>query len=203
MDCPVRRSCSESEKSDNDAVYADEHDNTVQQVSLCHNRLTPTAVNACGEGCAQLDDFNWFLPADDWAGDPLTLESEMEESDNEYFEPDSTQLQMDTRAQQLLGPPVVAQTRPMQGYYQASPRRSCRGRDVLTEDGAEAVDTEQVEVLRLKLTLAKIRDRNGYMISGQSDTPICSYLQIGLYLDWALSHSGHSWLDGRHSATPR
>ena len=27
-------------------------------------------------------------------------------------------------------------------------------------------------------------------------------VQTGLYLDWALSHSGHSRLDGGHSATP-
>ena len=83
-----------------------------------------------------MDDFNWFLPADDWAGDLPTPESEMEESDNEseaeYNEPDSTQLQMDTQAQLLLGPPLVAQTRPMEVYYPALPRRSRRGRDVLT-----------------------------------------------------------------------
>ena len=28
-----------------------------------------TADDSCGEGCAQLDDFNWFLPADERAGD--------------------------------------------------------------------------------------------------------------------------------------
>ena len=50
---------------------------------------------------------------------------------------------MDTRAQPLLGPPVVAQTRPVEGCNPASPRRSRRGRDVLS-GGAEAVDTEQV-----------------------------------------------------------
>ena len=67
-----------------------------------------------------MDDFNWFLPADDWAGDLLTPVSEIEESDNEseaeYIEPNSPQLQMDTRAEPLLGTPVVAQTRPMEGY---------------------------------------------------------------------------------------
>ena len=64
-------------------VYAEEHDHTVQPISLRHNKLTPTAVDSCGEGCAQLDDFNWFLPADEWAGDLPTPESEIEESDNE------------------------------------------------------------------------------------------------------------------------
>ena len=47
-------------------------------------------------------------------------------------------------AQQLLCPPVVAQTRPMEGCDPALPRRWRRGRDVLTEDGAVAVDTERV-----------------------------------------------------------
>ena len=51
---------------------------------------------------------------------------------------------MKTTAEQLLCPPVVAQTRPMEGCNPASPRRLRRGRDVLTEDGAVAVDTRQV-----------------------------------------------------------
>ena len=129
-------------------LYADEHDDTVQQVSLRHKRVTPTGVDSCGEGCAQLDDFNWFLPADGWAGDLPAPESEIEESDSESevedIEPDSTQLQTNTRTQQLLCPPVVAQTRPMEGCNPALPRRLRRGRDVLMEDGAGAVDTERV-----------------------------------------------------------
>ena len=83
-----------------------------------------TADDSCGEGCAQLDDFNWFLPADERAGDLLAPESEMEVSDSEseveYIEPDSTPLQMKTTAKQLLCPPVVAQTRPMEGCNPAS-----------------------------------------------------------------------------------
>ena len=47
-------------------------------------------------------------------------------------------------ARQLLCPPVVAQTRPMEGCDPVLPWRWRRGRDVLTEDGAVAVDTEQV-----------------------------------------------------------
>ena len=139
----VRHPYSDSEESDNEVLYAYEHDDAVQHVSLCHNRLTPTGVDSCDEGCAQLDDFNWFVPADVRAGDLPAPESEIEESDSEA-EPDLTQLQTDTWAQQLLGPPVVAQTRPMEGCSPALPRRSRRGRDVLTEDGAGAVDTERV-----------------------------------------------------------
>ena len=61
-----------------------------------------------------------------------------------YIEPDSAPLQIKTMAVELLGPPVVTQTRPMEGYDPASPQRLRRGRDVLTEDGAVAVDTRQV-----------------------------------------------------------
>ena len=104
--CAVVRPYSDSEESDNEVLYADEHDDAVQQVSLRHNRLTPTTVDSCGEGCAQLDDFNCFFPADVWARDLPTPESEIEESDSEseanYIEPDSTQVQTDTRAQQVL-----------------------------------------------------------------------------------------------------
>ena len=107
-----------------------------------------TADDSCGEGCAQLDDFNWFLPADDRAGELPAPESEVDVSDSEseveYIEPDSAPLQIKTTAVELLCSPVVTQTRPMEGYDPASPRRLRRGRDVLTEDGAVAVDTRQV-----------------------------------------------------------
>ena len=144
----VRRPYSDSEESDNDVLYAEEHDSTVQQVSLRNDWLTQTANDSCGEGCAQLDDFKWFLPADERAGDLTAPESEIEVSDSEseveYIEPDSTPLQTETPAQQLLCPPVVAQTRPMEGCNPALPWRLRRGRDVLTEDGAVVVDTRQV-----------------------------------------------------------
>ena len=82
--------------------------------------------------------FYWLLPADGRAGDLPAPESEMEASDSEseveYIEPDSTPLQM------KLCPPMVAQTRPMEGCNPASPRRLRLGCDVLTEDGAVAVD---------------------------------------------------------------
>ena len=60
----VRRPYSDSEESVNDVWYAEEHDTTVQQVSRQKGRLTQMANNSCGEGCAQLDDFKWFLPAE-------------------------------------------------------------------------------------------------------------------------------------------
>ena len=65
------------------------------------------------------------------------------ESEVEYIVPDSTPVQTETTAQQLLCPPVVAQTRPMEGCHTALPV-IVSGRDVLMEDGAVAVDTRQV-----------------------------------------------------------
>ena len=47
-------------------------------------------------------------------------------SEVEYIEPDSTPVQTETTAQQLLCPPVVAQTRPMEGCHTALPRQLCR-----------------------------------------------------------------------------
>ena len=121
----VRRPYSDSDESDNNVLYAEEHDSTVQQVSLRNDWLTQTADDSCGEGCAQLDDFNWFVPADKWAGDLPAPVSEIEvsnsESEVEYIEPDSTPLQMKTMAKQLLCPLVVARTRPMEGCNPASP----------------------------------------------------------------------------------
>ena len=74
---------SDSDESDNDVLYTDDHDSTVQQVSVRNNWLTPTAVDSCGERCAQLDDFNWFLLADERTGVLPAPESEIEVSDSE------------------------------------------------------------------------------------------------------------------------
>ena len=65
IESAVRHPYSESEESDNDVLYAEEHDSTVQQVGRRNDWLTRTANDSCGEGCAQLDDFKWFLPADE------------------------------------------------------------------------------------------------------------------------------------------
>ena len=79
----VRRPYSDSEESDNDVLYAEEHDSTVQQVGRQKDWLTQMTNDSCGEGCAQLDDFKWFLPADERAGELIVPESEIEMSDSE------------------------------------------------------------------------------------------------------------------------
>ena len=97
------------------------------------------------EGCAQLEDFNWFLPADDRVGDLPVPESQVDLSDSESdvddVEPDLVPVQMTTIAVESLCPPVVGQMRPKEGCDPASPRHLRRGRDVLREDSMMAVDT--------------------------------------------------------------
>ena len=109
-----------------------------------------TADDSCGEGYAQLDDFNWFLPADDRVGDLPAPQSQVDVSDSESevddVEQDSAPMQITTTAVELLCPPVVTQMRPKEDCDPASPRRLRRGRDVLTEDGTVAVDTRQVSI---------------------------------------------------------
>ena len=85
------------------------------------------------------------------------------ESEVEYIEPDSTPLQMKTTAKQLLCPPVVAQTRPMEGCNPASPRWLRRGRDVLMKDGAVAVDTRQVSAVSDTVVYREIHRKSEYI----------------------------------------
>ena len=105
--------------------------------------LGQPTVDLCGEGCAQLDDFKWFLPTDEWAGDLSAPDSEIETSDSEsgvdFIEPVSTPVQAEITNQHLLCPLVVDQTRPMEGCHTKVPRRLRRGRDVWTADDPVAV----------------------------------------------------------------
>ena len=71
--CVVRHPYSDSEESDNDVWNAEVDESALGQ---------PT-VDLCGEGCAQLDDFKWFLPTDERAGDLSAPDSEIEISDSE------------------------------------------------------------------------------------------------------------------------
>ena len=116
-----RLPCSDSDDSDYDVLYAEGHDGEVRQINLRNAWSVDswTADDSCGEGCAQLDDFNWFLPADDRVGDLPAPESQVDLSDSESdvddVEPDPVPVQMTTTAVESLCPPVVAQTRPKEG----------------------------------------------------------------------------------------
>ena len=99
-----------------------------------------SADDSCGEGCAQLDNCTWILEVDDRVGDRPApdLQADLSDSESDIYDdaPDTT------------CPPVVAQTRPKEGCDPASPRRLCRGRDVLMEDSMVPVDTGRVSIAR-------------------------------------------------------
>ena len=61
------------------------HDREVRQINLQNEWSVDswTADDSCGVGCAQLDNFNWFLPADEWVGDLPAPESQVDLSDSE------------------------------------------------------------------------------------------------------------------------
>ena len=63
-------------------------------------------------------------------------------------------------ARQLLCPPVVAQTRPMEGCDPAVPRRLRRGRGVRTADDAVAVDARQVSTASDTVVSRKIHRKS-------------------------------------------
>ena len=86
------------------------HDGEVRQVNLRNEWSVDswTAGDSCAEGCAQLDDFNWFLPADDRVGDLPAPESQVDLSDSESdvddVEPDSALMQIRMTAVESLCP---------------------------------------------------------------------------------------------------
>ena len=104
------------------------------------------------------------MPTDERAGYLSAPESEIDTSDSEsgvdFIDPDSTPLQTESTAQQLLCPPVVVQTRPMESYHTAVPRRLRRGRDVQTADDAVAVDIRQVSAASDTVVSRKIHRKS-------------------------------------------
>ena len=147
-----RLPCSDS---DGDVLCAEGHDEEVRQINLRNEWSVDswTADDSCGEGCAQLDDFNWFLLANDRVGDLPALKSQVDLSDSgsdvDDVEPDLAPVRITTMAVESLCPPVIARdlkTRPKEGCDTTSPRRLRRGRDVLREDSMMAVDTRRISI---------------------------------------------------------
>ena len=140
----------DSEESDDDVIYAEEYESELQQIHLRNEAPNQITVDTCGERCAQLDDFNWFLPTDEWNEKSDTPESEIDTSDSgngvHVNASDSSLTQTETTTQRLSGPPVVAQTRPKGGCQTALPRRVRRRRNVRTADNTSAADTRQESV---------------------------------------------------------
>ena len=136
-----------SEESDDDVTYAEEYESELQQINLRNEAPNQITVDTCGERCAQLDDFNWFLPTDEWNEKSDTLESEIDTSDSgngvHVNASDSSPSQTEMTTQRLSGPPVVTQTRPKGGCQTAMPRRVRRRRNVRTADNNSAADKRQ------------------------------------------------------------
>ena len=90
------------------------HDVEVRQINLRNERSVDswTADDSCGEGCAQLDNFDLFLPADDRFGDLPAAELQVKLSDSESdvdgVVPEPVPVQMTTTAVESLCPPVVS-----------------------------------------------------------------------------------------------
>ena len=56
----------ESEESEDDIVDTDECENELPLINLRNEVPHPIMVDTCGERCAQLDDFSWVRPTEEW-----------------------------------------------------------------------------------------------------------------------------------------
>ena len=124
----------DSEESEDDRVDTDESEDGLVLMNLRDEVMHPIMVHTCGERCAQLDDFSWILPTEEW-----NEESDMPESEIDtphigdgvcWNTSDSSSPETGTTRLQLSGAPVVAQTRPNGDSQTAMPWRKRRRRNV-------------------------------------------------------------------------
>ena len=165
----LRLPCSDSDDSDDDVLSvgplqpvvtaaplggAQGHDDEVLQIKPLNEWSVDswTVDDSCGEGCAQLDNFNWFIHANNRVGGlpAPELRVDLPDSENDVYDvvPEPFLVQMETTAVESLCPPVVAQTRLKGGGDPVSPRRLGRGRDVLTEDSPAVVDSRRESIVQ-------------------------------------------------------
>ena len=144
----VRRPYPDSEESDNDVLYTEEYDSALQKISLWNEWPTQMMVDLCGERCAQLDDFKWFLPTDERAEDLGTPESEIDTSDSDdgvdFIDSDSPPFQ---RSQRISS--CYALRWSLRRDLRRAVRQRCPGDcigdvDVRTADNIVAADARQV-----------------------------------------------------------
>ena len=157
--------------SEDDVVYAEEHEEEIQQINLRNEVTNQITVDTCGERCARLDEFNWVLPAKVWNEESDTPESDFETSDSgnsvHANAADTSSPKMETTSQRLSSPPVVAQTRPKGGCQTAMPRRKRRRRSVWTTDSASAMDTRQESVAPSTLDSERIHKKSECITKGE------------------------------------
>ena len=95
-----------------------------------------------GTCCAQLDDFDWVIPAGDMVGRLPRPEVDVELSDIEpdvCDVPDEFPVNVEMTAVESFCFPVVVQTRPQGGCDPVLPLLVCQGQDFLAEDGTEVI----------------------------------------------------------------
>ena len=141
----------DSEESEDDIVDPDECENELVLINLRNEVTHPIMVDTCGERCAQLDDFSWPRPTEEWNEESDMPESEIDTPHIGYGvclnTSDSSSPETGTTRQQLSGAPVVAQTRSKGGCQTAMPRRKRRRRNVRTADSTSAMDISQESVV--------------------------------------------------------
>ena len=116
-----------------------------------------TAEDPYGACCAQLDNFNWMIPAGDMVGELPGPELEVDLADIElnvydvydaYDDvPDEFPGEMEATAVESLCSHVVVQTRLLGGCDPVLPLCMCQGQDFLTTNCPEIVVTGQVSII--------------------------------------------------------
>ena len=164
------RTYPDSEESEDDVVHDGEGESELQRINLRNEVTNQITVDACGEQCAQLDDFNWFLPTDEWYGKSDAPESEIDTSYSgngvQVIASDASSPEMDIMSQRLSSPPVVAQTRPKGGCQTAMPQRKPPWRSVRTADSTSVMDTRQASVAPSTLDLERIHKKSECITKG-------------------------------------
>ena len=125
-----RLTCSDSEESDDDVLSVRPARPLVTAALLGGTENSWTADDLYGTCCAQLDDFNWVIPARDMVGGLPEPDLEMDSSDIEpnvydvYNDvPDEFLVEMEVTTVESLCSPVVIQTRPRGGCDPVMPLR--------------------------------------------------------------------------------
>ena len=123
-----RLPCSDSEESDDDVLSLGPARPLVTAALLGGTGSSWTADDLYGTCCAQLDDFNWVIPAGDMVGGLPEPDLEVDSSDikpNVYDVyndvPDEFPVGMEVTTVESLCSPVVVQTRPHGAVTQSCP----------------------------------------------------------------------------------
>ena len=141
-----RLPCSDSDETDDDVLSVGPARPLVTAALLGGSGNSWTADYPYGMCCAQLDDFNWVIPAGDLVRGLPEPDLEVDSSDTKpnvydvYHDmPDEFPVEMEATAVESLCSPVVVQTRPQGGCDPVVPLRMCQGHDFIKKISPEVV----------------------------------------------------------------